>query len=409
MGPLSGLRFFHWKTNMPNVKKTDKQNIILTAVLALLTIAVFFIPTHFGSPATVKTIRSKAKIIEVDNSTIEQCGIVITGDQGLTFKIMNGPFKGTVLEGNNLLMGKMDIDKLFDVGDKALVTLYVDDAVERILSNQVVDHYRTNIELILLVLFAAMLIGFAGWTGVKALLSFIFTAAAIWKILIPGLLTGISPMLLSLAVVSIMTAVIVFLVAGISRMGAVAFLGAMSGIAVTAVLSLTFGRAFKIHGAVKPFAETLLYSGYPTLNLTSIFLSGIFMAASGAVMDIAMDIAASMREVKDKHPLITRSELIRSGFRVGRAVIGTMTTTLLLAYSGGYTFILMVFVAQGTPLVNVFNIIYVSSEILHTIVGSFGLVLVAPLTALIGGFLYSKEQSPKSGIEAVIPKKRAGS
>lgn len=378
---------------MLKINKTDRQNIILTAALAFLTIAVFFIPIHFGSPTIEKTIRAKAKIIEVDNSTIEQCGIVKTGDQGLTFKIMNGPFKGTVLQGNNLLMGKMDIDKLFEIGDKALVTLYVDDNVEKILSNQVVDHYRTNLELFLLFLFTALLIGFAGWTGVKALISFVFTAAAIWKILIPGLLTGIPPMLLSLAVVSVMTAVIVFLVAGISRMGMVAFLGAMSGIAVTAVFSLIFGKAFKIHGAVKPFAETLLYSGYPTLNLTSIFLSGIFLAASGAVMDIAMDIAASMREVKEKHPLISQTELIRSGFRVGRAVIGTMTTTLLLAYSGGYTFILMVFVAQGTPLVNVFNIIYVSSEILHTIVGSFGLVLVAPLTALIGGFLYSREQS----------------
>lgn len=31
------------------------------------------------------------------------------------------------------------------------------------------------------------------------------------------------------------------------------------------------------------------------------------------------------------------------------AAMGTMTTTLLLAYSGGYLSLLMVFMAQGTP------------------------------------------------------------
>jgi uncharacterized membrane protein len=50
----------------------------------------------------------------------------------------------------------------------------------------------------------------------------------------------------------------------------------------------------------------------------------------------------------------------------------------------------MVFLAQGTPLVAIFNLTYVSSEILHTLVGSFGLVLVAPFTALIGGIIYFK-------------------
>jgi uncharacterized membrane protein len=67
-----------------------------------------------------------------------------------------------------------------------------------------------------------------------------------------------------------------------------------------------------------------------------------------------------------------------------------MTTTLLLAYSGSYTAVLMVMMAQGTPAANILNLTYISAEILHTLVGSFGLVLTAPLTALIGGFIYNK-------------------
>ena len=172
------------------------------------------------------------------------------------------------------------------------------------------------------------------------------------------------------------------------RAGALAaVLGSLSGIAVTCGLALVFGRLFAVHGAVKPFSETLLYSGFGHLDLTGIFLGGIFLASSGAVMDLSMDIASALHELARKNPRISRTELIVSGFSVGRMVIGTMTTTLLLAYTGGFTTLIMVFVAQGTPLVNVFNIQYVAAEILHTMVGSVGLVMVAPLTAVAGGWL----------------------
>ena len=51
---------------------------------------------------------------------------------------------------------------------------------------------------------------------------------------------------------------------------------------------------------------------------------------------------------------------------------------------------LMVFMAQGTPVEHIFNYKYVSAEIIHTIVGSFGLVSVAPFTALCAGFFLTK-------------------
>ncbi len=384
-------------------EKMEGKDRVLTLILGLLTTVILLIPVHFGQSAAGNTSRVRAEVLTTDDSTIEQFGIVKTGDQGLTMKIQNGPFKGTTIEGVNMLLGKMDLDKIFAPGDTALVTLNLNEAKDTILSNQVVDHYRLKVELILFGLFIALLIIYAGWTGFKALISFVFTAAVIWKIMIPGFLIGLPPVTLSLMVVTAMTAVIIFLIGGISRMGAVAFFGAISGVGVTALLALVFGGAFKVHGAVKPFAETLLYAGYAHLNITSIFLAGIFLSSSGAVMDIAMDIAASMREVQEKHPEISRKELILSGFKVGRAVVGTMTTTLLLAYSGGFTFILMVFIAQGTPLVNVFNLIYVSSEILHTLVGSFGLILVAPLTAIFGGFLYTTPRGvPSQEMEEII-------
>ena len=70
--------------------------------------------------------------------------------------------------------------------------------------------------------------------------------------------------------------------------------------------------------------------------------------------------------------------------------MGTMTTTLLLAYSGGYVALLMVFMAQGTPVEFILNYKYVAAEIVHTVVGSFGLVTVAPLTAITSGLLLTR-------------------
>jgi hypothetical protein len=75
------------------------------------------------------------------------------------------------------------------------------------------------------------------------------------------------------------------------------------GIAITCAISFAFGgnaipgAGFRVNGAVRPFAETLLCTGFPHLKLTRLFFAGIFLASSGAMMDVAMDVAAAMQEV----------------------------------------------------------------------------------------------------------------
>ena len=369
----------------------NRKDFIFVGLTLVLTIILFFLPNEFQREAYPNSVRARALVSSVDNSGVARFGLVRQGDQMVNLKILNGEFKGMELEAGNILMGTMELDKIFAEGDKALAILSLNPETREIVSAVAYDHYRIDKEIILMVLFVVLLLAYARWTGLKALLSFIFTGLIIWKVLLPGYLRGWDPVFLALITCAVLTGVIIFLVAGMNKKGLTAFLGGFLGIILTAVLALVFGGEFKIHGAVLKFSETLLYSGYPHLNLTRIFLAGIFLAASGAVMDLAMDIAASMKELADKHPGITRKELLVSGFRVGRAVLGTMTTTLLLAYSSGFSAMMMVFIAQGTPAVNVFNLTYVSAEILHTIVGSFGLVTVAPFTALTGALIYAEK------------------
>jgi uncharacterized membrane protein len=372
--------------------KKHTRDIVFTALVAVLIIFLFFVRTGFEPDKDPGEIRARAKVLSVDNTDMNQFGIVKTGQQTLTLEIVTSEYKGSIKKADNFLTGKMELDKVFSKGDSVYVVLETKNGEIRFVN--VIDHYRLGVELVLLLIFLLFLVFFAGWTGIKAIMSFLFTALCIWKILLPGFLKGYNPVFLSLAVVSTLTFIIIFLVGGLTKKGLTAFLGAMAGIILTCILSIIFGRFFKIHGAVKPFSEALLYSGYPHLDLGGIFLSGIFIAASGAVMDIAMDIASSQKEVFDKHPGIKRKEIIASGFSVGKAVIGTMTTTLLLAYSGSFTALFMIFIAQKIPVMNFFNITYVASEILHTLVGSFGLVTVAPFTAIIGGFIFVRKTEP---------------
>lgn len=380
-----------------NKELFKKADVYFAVFVVFVSVFLWFLPTGFEKPELKKnTLREKGVVISVDDSDLKRVGLILTGQQDMELEILSGRFKGDRIRASNVLMGQMSVDKLFREGDKVLAVLKIDGKSGKIINARAAEQYRIDVELALFVLFGLFLVGYARWTGFRALLSFVFTALIIWKVLIPLFLKGVPPLPVAFLVVSVTTTVIMLLITGFTRKGAVALSGAICGVALTTFLAVVFGAWFRIPGTVKDFAETLLYSGFYSLQLTDIFLSGIFISAAGAVMDMAMDIAASQAEIVQKHPSISRRELIVSGFRVGQSVIGTMTTTLLFAYSGSFTFVLMVFMAQGTPMEYIFNVSYVAAEILLTLVGSFGLVLVAPVTALLGGFLYTAGSAPLS-------------
>ncbi|MDR0643385.1 MAG: YibE/F family protein [Treponema sp.] len=371
---------------MEHINK-QRRDISFTLISSFLTLLFFILPTGFeGASQEAGSERARGKIIEVDNQRIINTGPVKQGEQHLEIEIRSGRFKGRVFSGSNNLMGKIELDKLFVPGDLALVVVsFSEDG--RMGHAQVIDHYRTGKTMFLCLLFLLFIILIMGWMGVKIVITFVFTAAALIRVLFPAMLRGWDPIFASVVMVTVITAVIIFLVGGITRRGLTAFAGSMGGILLTSCLAFFFTYWFKIHGAVRPFAEALLYSGYAHLNLAHLFISGVFLASSGAMMDLSMDIASAMDEVKTQYPAISRFNLIKSGVSVSRHVAGTMSTTLLLAYSAEYTAMIMTFIAQGIPLENVINMVWVSSEVIHTLVGCFGLVLVAPLTVFAGGII----------------------
>lgn len=374
-----------------------QKSTLLTIIVGILLVAILIvIPTGYEDALIYQgTERATAKIIQVNNSTIKQSGLIQSGEQSCKMIIQNGIFKGREIEGVNFLSGSLEKDKIYKEGDKALVTIsYESDHITSVVMS---DHYRLNKELLLLAAFAVLLILIAGKNGLLAIFSFIITILTIWKILVPCYLKGYSPVWTGILITTVITAVIIYFVYGFDKRTVTAILGSLLGIFTTCILGMLFTDLFQINGAVMPNSESLLYSGFQHLDLTSIFMSSIFIGASGAMMDLSVDITSAVYEVVQKKPDINWKEAAKSGMNVGRAAMGTMTTTLLLAYSGGYITLLMVFMAQGTPIDHILNYKYVAAEVLDTVVGSFGLVTVAPFTALTAGYMLTSRKKMRNG------------
>jgi uncharacterized membrane protein len=366
---------------MSKLKIVTKVSLILVAGIVLCLAGQRWL----GTKDTGNVHELPGTVVTVDNSEILQAGAAAVGVQIATVVINAGEWKGVQVEAVNHLNGQLDMDEIYGPGDKILLAVQVVD--QQITDARAINSYRQNWELILFAVFAVALVAYSRLIGLKALLSFMASLGLIWGFYIPNLLNGAPPLPLSLAVLVLLSMVIILSVAGVTRQGVAAFLGTVSGLAVTLGLTLFFGDKLHLGGMTAPFSTTLLMQGHYSLNLQHIFYSAVMLGASGAAMDIAMDVSVSMNEIKVKRPDIGVQELIQSGFNIGRMVIGTMATTLLLAYSGGYLTMLMVFVSQGTSFTRIVNMKLVAAEIFRILIGSIGLLMVAPVTAIIAGVL----------------------
>lgn len=369
------------------MKKASFRHLIAAAVTLLLSAALFFLP---GAETLNKGefIVCRAKVLKTDNRDLALHGLLKCGSQRLEAELLSGPHKGKKINANNELRAQMELDKEFKTGDIITVNVPKGDLPpDMVLSAR--DHHRSFWIWILGGIFCIFLIAFGSWVGLKAILSFIFSFAVIWKVVIPATLAGWAPEAVIAGAAALLTFAIIFLVAGFTRKGTAAFCGAMSGVLTGLLLSYLFTHLIRLNGAVMPYCQSLYYSGYEFLNLQRLFAGTLILGASGAVMDLAMDIAAGAEEIVRHNPAVTRQELVSSGFRMGRSVVGTMTTTLLLAYSAGFLTLLMMFQVEGqSPLVFLDNPL-VASEAVKTLIGSFTLVLTAPLTAIIAGIIYT--------------------
>nr|WP_312578159.1 YibE/F family protein [Sedimentibacter sp.] len=379
-------------------KNKNRKEIIFVIVFFIFIYVIAILPTGFEKQIYVNSEGVRAKVLSVDNSTVYKTGMITQGEQRCLIEIETGSHKGEQITGINLFVGKLEFDKIFEAGNKAWVLLEFD-GDDKIIFANMIDHYRMNKEVFLIGLFAATIIVFSGFTGVRTILSFVFAMLSIWKILIPFMLRGYNPLIVGLIVGNVLTITTLLLVAGFTKKAYAAIISSIACSLITALIAVTFTNYFKIDGTVMQWSESLLYAGFMSLDLTAIFYVGIYLACSGAVLDLAIDISAALEEIVKSNLTISKVDLVKSGLTIGKSVVGSQTTTLLLAYMGSYISVMMVYMAQGTPMMNILNSKAIAAEILHTFVGCLGLVLVSPLTSGICGFMYEKEKIIKTGFK----------
>jgi len=381
-----------------------RSNLIFCAVMVVVCGLLCLIPDRNLNEYSAIP-RQQVRIDAVDNSALYPIGIVYTGVQSCEVTVLTGENRGESGTAVNYLNSALDKDKLFNVGDVAYAMVQpIGEGAASAVSVTLIDHYRSGTELWVFAVLAFALILFGGVIGAGALISLGASAIIIWKLLIPLLLDGINPVIASFVTVVVLTVVIDLLVAGFTRRCAVALAGSLTGTTVTFLLAMGLTFWLRLDGGDLPYVVPLLAQSSLQLDTRGLFIGMMFIANSGALMDLSMDVSVACEEVQRHCPTIGTTELLKSGLSVGRGVLGTMATTLMLAYSGNYLSMLMYFAGQGTPLLDVVNLKYVASQLVNTLVGSFGLVATAPLSAVVASMVYTHKHSARHAtIAEIIP------
>jgi len=247
----------------------------------------------------------------------------------------------------------------------------------------VTDLFRAPVLVGILVASASFFCLVAGAAGVRALSALLVSFVVLIKFLLPGLLKGHSPQLMTVIVVPAIVLITVVLVVRRRSCWPSAFLGALGG-CTSALLFGWFSVILLDLSGLSTESGSLLASTLPELDLKGILLSSIIIGASGAVLDVAISITSSMAEMKDYNPKIPSADLFKAGINVGKEVLGSMVNTLVFAYFGN-SLVLALLITEAEPVpIALLNNPSVAEEIVRGLAGTAGLLLTIPLTALFG-------------------------
>lgn len=332
------------------------------------------------------------KVVETGSITKEADPMMgIPGSiQSLKVELLEGEYKDKVISVDYYLSYGTDANvelMPLKIGNKVLVGLSTD--MDGNLQPFIYEIIRHNSLFILLMIFFGGILIVGGLKGLKSILSLIITIISIFVIMIPIIFKGVNPIVASILTCAFISAVTFILLDGFKKKTFTAFLGTVSGVALSGI----FAWIFSILSNLSGFSEEAIYLSYIPQNISfdfrGLLFAGIVIGASGACMDVSMSIASALEALKIESPNISRVALFKAGMHIGRDIIGTMSNTLILAYVGGALNLILIFVAYDTPFIEIINKEMIAQEILRALAGSIGLVFIVPITALLASTNYS--------------------
>ena len=334
-------------------------------------------------PATVTEIVYK----DTENVVIDG---EIAGEESIVIfkcKITAGELKGetVVATESTSAYDAVPLD-LVQVGDKILIAR-LEDAEETEGAEWFMHDYDRTVPLwILGALFILLVLLFGKMKGVNTLISLGFTCIAVFAVFVPSVLAGRNIYFWSIIVCIYITIMTLLITNGYNKKTLAAIIGCSSGVVVAGVLTVVTSLFLKLTGITTE--ETIYIVQNFDIDLGALTFGGVILGAVGAVMDVSVSISSSLKELHDQVESPTFWGLVKSGVTIGRDIMGTMANTLVLAYIGCELSATLLSVVYSSSMVTLFSREKIVQEILQALVGSIGILLTIPLTAVVSAALY---------------------
>lgn len=386
---------------MRKLRKKLFKSIIKIVILLLVAFFVLaLILPAFAEGEILENMRGKVVTI-ISEVELEDGGTIL---QMLEVRISKGTYRNQIItiehatDPNTPAFGKM-----LKVGDGVYISALLDengDIISPQISNIVKDKYL----VIIMAFFVCLLIIIGRLKGVKSLVSLIITIALVLGLLVPLLLRGYNPVPVALGVSVLAIIFTLLIVNGLSEKSLSAIIGTASGMIIAGLLAVIVGSLAKLTGYNTQ--ESFMLDYIPdavNFNHQGILFAGMIIGALGAVMDVGMSIASSIHEIKLHNPSADVKSLFTSGMNIGKDIMGTMSNTLILAYTGSSLMLIMVVMAYNTSLIDIFNLDSLATEVIRAIAGSIGLLCTIPITAITAAVLESRmHKSDATEIDVLV-------
>ena len=341
----------------------------------------------------VKGIILSSEPMEVDPARAQR-GLAATL---IKARVTSGTDAGQEVVIINRTMERSFYNILAKPGDKVILALMTDPSGK--LTYNIADYERSTGLLWLAGLFILMLLLFGRGVGLRA----VFVIGTSLVILYYGFVGqvmsgGVNVHLLTFIVAILISGITLFSVSGGKEPKTwAAFIGTLGGVAAAGLLAAATVKFMHLTGLSSEEAMILKATVLKHVDFQGILFAGVILGALGAVMEVAISIAAAQQEVARNCLTLSRRELFDSGMTVGRDVMATDANTLILAYAGSSLPLVLLIASQpDLSMLRIFNLDLLVTEFVRALVGSIGLVLSIPLTAAAGAFLLMRQSHQDS-------------
>lgn len=329
----------------------------------------------------------------VNKELLDNTGMV-SRIQNADIEILEGPLKGSTVKVNNALSDNPSFNISLVPGKEVILSVVSEQ--NKASEFNIADYHRAPALMLLAALFLTVFLIFGGKNGIKSLFGLAVAIALIGFVLLPLSLKGFNPLISSTLICFLAASATIFSIGGLSKKSLAAFLGTIGGVIVAGLASFLVIDAAPLTGLSSEEAQILRASmpGQQPAFFAGLLAASMLIGALGVIMDVSISIASAVTELSATDTRLTAKQLYEKGMNVGRDIMGSMTSTLVLAYSGGALPLLLLM--STMPSMKLVNLDLVASEIASALTGSLGLVLTIPLTALASARLMGAGQVIKA-------------